>query len=180
MHHSKNSLSLFLFHGFCLLKSLWVTAFARHVACFWSDQLNPVSLKWPGFKPRISVYWEHQKSPANHLFSFFLLFDCPVAYGVPRPGINSKPQLQPKPQLLEGQNLTHCSEPGMEPCIPELQRCSPSHCSTVGTPISFLCGFFSNSVREKREDLTGSLSPSPAQGSQTLPKLSHQALPSGC
>ena len=33
--------------------------------------------------------------------NFFFFFGCPAAYGVLRPGIRSKPLLQPRPQLQQ-------------------------------------------------------------------------------
>ena len=68
----------------------------------------------------------------RHLF--FFSFGCPAAYGVPRPGIRSEPQLQLMPQP---DHLTHCAGPGIEPVS--------WHCKdganpivTVGTPTSHL------------------------------------------
>ena len=45
------------------------------------------------------------------VFTFFcFLFGRPVAYGVPQPGIKSKPKLRPKLNPL-----THCAGPGIDP-----------------------------------------------------------------
>ena len=53
--------------------------------------------------------------------SFFLL-GHPVAYGVPRTGIRSKPQLQTMPQLWQRQILNPLCWAGDLTCIPPLQR----------------------------------------------------------
>ena len=42
----------------------------------------------------------------NSMFVCLFHFGHSVAYGVPRPGIRSKPQSQPKPQLRQHQILT--------------------------------------------------------------------------
>ena len=44
----------------------------------------------------------------------FFFFGHPVAYGVPRPGIRSNPQLRPMPQLQELKSLNHCAGPGIQ------------------------------------------------------------------
>ena len=46
---------------------------------------------------------------------FFFFFGCPLAYGVPRPGIRSQPQLQPSPSAAMLDLLTYCVELGMDP-----------------------------------------------------------------
>ena len=47
------------------------------------------------------------------LFILSYLFGHPVAYGVPRPGIRSEPQLRPMPQL--GQRQILYAGPGIKP-----------------------------------------------------------------
>ena len=45
---------------------------------------------------------------------FFFFFGCSVAYGVSRPGIRSKPQFRPMPQLGQCRSLTRCAGPEIE------------------------------------------------------------------
>jgi len=72
-------------------------------------------------------------TPPTVCFSF--LFRPPTsAYGVPRPGIRSNPQLWPKPQLRQCYILNLPRQAGDQTCIPVLPRCHRSHCVTVGTP----------------------------------------------
>ena len=66
----------------------------------------------------------------NLKISFFLSFFSfgrPVAYGVPRPGIRSEPQLQPKPQLQQHWTLNPRAGPGIKPV---------SQCSQEADPIA--------------------------------------------
>ena len=62
--------------------------------------------------------WTHSY-PQPHrepsVFGFFFLVGCPQTYGVPRPGMRSKPHLQPMPQLQQRQSLTHCTGLGIKP-----------------------------------------------------------------
>lgn len=69
-------------------------------------------------------------------FSFFisLCFGLPEAYGVPRPGIRSKPQCG------NDQSFNHSSD---GTCTLSQQRCCQSHCATVGgtlEPSFFIAG----------------------------------------
>ena len=68
-------------------------------------------------------------------FVLFLFFGCPVAYGVPRPGISSKPQFWPNLQLWQRQTLNLLCRAGDQTCVPALPRHHRSHCATTGTPI---------------------------------------------
>ena len=74
----------------------------------------------------------------SFFFSFFFFFGCPATYGVPSPGIRSEPQLRLTPQLWQCQTLNPLCWVGDQTCIPVLQRCCQSHCTTLGTPISCL------------------------------------------
>ena len=67
-------------------------------------------------------------------FFFFLFFGCPEAYGVPGPGIGSKPLLQPIPQLQQCQILNLLCGAKDRTFIPGHQRHHQSHCTTEGTP----------------------------------------------
>ena len=61
----------------------------------------------------------------------------PLAYGVPRPGIRSEPQLWPAPQLCGSAGyLTHCTGPGIE---------SASQCSrdTTDPDVNFFYRYLS-------------------------------------
>ena len=57
----------------------------------------------------------------KYLFCSFFLFDHPKAYGVPGPGIRSKPQL---PSICHtcsnAGSITHCAEPGATETLPIL------------------------------------------------------------
>ena len=48
-------------------------------------------------------------------FPLFFFFGCLSAYGVPRPGIRSEPQLQPDATAAMPDPLTHCVRTGIEP-----------------------------------------------------------------
>lgn len=70
---------------------------------------------------------------SNTFFFFFSFFGRPAAYGVARPGIRSKPRLQPKPQVQQSLILNPLCWAGDQTCVPALPRCRQSHCATVGT-----------------------------------------------
>ena len=63
--------------------------------------------------------------------NFFFFFGCLVAYGIPRPGIISKPQLWPKLQLKQHQILNPLLRATDQTCIPVILR---SHWATEGIP----------------------------------------------
>ena len=104
----------------------------------------------PGIKPTASWFLVGFVSAAQ-LFSlkrtslngcFYLLksllfliffFGCLAAYGVSRPGIRSKLQVQPKPQLQQCQILNPLCRAGDQTCVPALPRCHWSR-NTPGTP----------------------------------------------
>ena len=65
---------------------------AQKVSLWQGMVLSPLPNMWPLFIFFLSFF-----------LSFF--FGCPVAYGVPRSGIRSKPQLQPTPWLCQCQIL---------------------------------------------------------------------------
>ena len=67
-------------------------------------------------------------------FFFFSFFSCPAAYGVPRPGIRSKPRSGPKSQLWQCWILNPLCQAGDLTCVPLLPRCCQSRCVTAGTP----------------------------------------------
>ena len=67
--------------------------------------------------------------PMNLPHPFF--FGCSVAHGILGPGIRSELQLQPMPRLGCTTVLA-----GDRTCVPALQRCLRSCCSTSGTPRS--------------------------------------------
>ena len=46
---------------------------------------------------------------------FFFFFGCPVAHGIPGPGIRYELQLWPTPQLQQHRSLTHCARLRIEP-----------------------------------------------------------------
>ena len=79
-----------------------------------------------------------------------------MSHGAPRPGIRSKLQVRPSPQLWQCQILNHCAGPGIEP----LSRCSRDAADPVepqqellapGLPTSPLCAF--NSLSRSTCDL---------------------------
>ena len=72
--------------------------------------------------------------------TFFPLWGCPAAYGVPGPGIRSAPQLQPMWQLQHQQILNpQCWVRGLI-CTLLLNRCHQSHCATAGIPFPTFWG----------------------------------------
>ena len=77
------------------------------------------------FNPPWYTMWEDSPLPP---FYFFLA--APWHMGVPRPGIRTNCSCglhQILNSLCQARDQT---------CVPALQRCHPSHCTTVGTPIS--------------------------------------------
>ena len=67
------------------------------------------------------------------LFFFFFFFGCPRAYGVSRPGIRSKPQLQPKQWLRQCLVLNPlCWARDWTCVLPRHYYCSC--CTAAGTP----------------------------------------------
>ena len=71
-------------------------------------------------------------------FFFFFFFGCPVVHAVPLPGIRSKLQLQPKPQLWQCQIFNPMCQAGDQTGIPVLLRHLQSYCTTAGTPPHFV------------------------------------------
>lgn len=68
--------------------------------------------------------------------SFYLYFGPHQQHmEVPRPGIKSKPEVQPKPQLQQSQIHNHCARPGIDLKPPQGQNGSLTHCATMGTPL---------------------------------------------
>ena len=60
--------------------------------------------------------WSEGMSHCNLFFCFlFSFFGCPVAYGVPGPGIRSEPQSWPKPQLWQHWILNPLCRLGIKP-----------------------------------------------------------------
>ena len=57
-------------------------------------------------------------------------FGCPAAHGVPEPKIRSEPQFQLKPQLRQCWILSPLCWARDWNCVPGLQRCCLSHCTT--------------------------------------------------
>ena len=76
---------------------------------------------------------QSQDSLCGYKYVYF--FHCPVAYGIPRPGIRSKPQMRPKPQLQQCQILNPLCQPRDWTCIPTLPRRCLSCCTTAGSPL---------------------------------------------
>ena len=66
--------------------------------------------------------------------SLSLSFSCPIAYGVPWPGIRSKPQLWPKLQRWQCLILSPLFQAGNQTCVPGLPRHWGSCCTKAGTP----------------------------------------------
>ena len=69
-----------------------------------------------------------------HLSFLFFIFGCPTPYGVPRPGIRSKLQTQPKPQLRQCRILNPLCRAGDRTYVPVLPRCRQSLCATARAP----------------------------------------------
>ena len=68
------------------------------------------------------------------IFYFFIFWLYPRHMEVPRPGIESEPQLQPTPTGAATLDLlTHCTGLGIKPVPPERQARSLTQCTTVGT-----------------------------------------------
>ena len=58
----------------------------------------------------------------------------PGVHGVPKPGVRSEPQSQPKWWLRLNRSLTHCVRLGIPTCVPTLPKHCQSCCATAGTP----------------------------------------------
>ena len=71
-------------------------------------------------------------SPPAPPSTFFSLFGCPAASGVPRPGIRSELRLRPKPQRQERQILNALCQARNRTCVPGLPRRHQSCCTTGG------------------------------------------------
>ena len=69
------------------------------------------------------------------LFIYLVIFGCPGAYGVLRPGIRFKPQSQLKLQLWQHWILKPLGGAGDWTCVPEFPTCCQSLCVTSGTPL---------------------------------------------
>ena len=68
---------------------------------------------------------------------FFFFFGHPATYGVPRPGIRSELQLQPKLQQLQRQILNPLCQTEDQTCVPVFPRCHKCPCITMRTPSLF-------------------------------------------
>ena len=83
-------------------------------------------------------------------FFFFFFFGCPAAHAVPGPGISSKLQLWPVPQLWQHWILFNPLCPARnQTCVLVLQRHGRSHRTTAGAPMYLFfcfCIFFVFSV----------------------------------
>ena len=84
-----------------------------------------------------------QREPQGMAFGVFFwdtfffkpfTFGRPEAYGIPRPGIRSEPQLWPKSQLLQCWILNPLCLGWESNLWPSTPRCCWSHCTTAGTP----------------------------------------------
>ena len=77
-------------------------------------------------------------------FVLFCFFGCPIAHGVPRPGIRSELQLWPRPQLQKFWIFNPLQQARDRTCALALQRCHQSCCTIVRTPIygSLQCGSY--------------------------------------
>ena len=62
----------------------------------------------------------------------FFIFGHPAAYGVPGPGIRSKPKSQPLPQVQQCQILNPLCWPGDQTHASVLPSHCRSHCTTAG------------------------------------------------
>ena len=76
------------------------------------------------------------KIPSVPLFFFFSFLPF---FGFPRPGIRSKLQLHPMPQLPQSQILNSLYQAGYRTCILALPTCHQPPCTTVGTPVPLFC-----------------------------------------
>lgn len=65
---------------------------------------------------------------------FFCLFWSSHGIWVPRPGIRCEPHLWPVPQLLQPWIPKQLCQASDQTCIPALQRCRRSHCTTGAAP----------------------------------------------
>ena len=70
----------------------------------------------------------------KQLLQFFFFFGCPMAYGVPRPGINLSRSCNLHHSCGNAGSFNPLSPAGDRTCILALQRCCWSHCVTTGTP----------------------------------------------
>ena len=80
---------------------------------------------------------------------FFPLSGHLAAYGVPRPGIRSKPQSRPKPQLWQHRILNSLCRAEDRTCIPALPRRCWSSCATVGPHDIQNSDFFVSELSER-------------------------------
>ena len=87
-----------------------------------SPGLGPFPTSLLSFCVGCRLYW------VSFFFPFFF-FGLPMAYGVTRPGIRSKLQLQPKLQPI----LNLLCWAGDWTSVPGLPRCCWSHCATAVT-----------------------------------------------
>ena len=79
----------------------------------------------------------HSNKLSSYLFCFVLfyfIFGCPMAPGVPWPGIRSEPQFWPTLQVQQHQILLSTVPATDQTYILALQRHRCSHCSMEGTP----------------------------------------------
>ena len=72
----------------------------------------------------------------------FFFFGSAQAYGSPRPGIESEPELQPMLQLQEHQILNPPCLAGIRSAPPKRQAGSLTHCTTAGIPSTGFCIFW--------------------------------------
>ena len=125
--HSSNPVLLWLWCGLAtaaLIRPLiWDLPYAEALK-------SPLQKKREIFFLKGWILWYtnlSQESQFLFLYLFFPFIGCPVACGVPGPGIRS--------ELLQQQRwiLNPLRQAGNWTCIPVLQRHSRSHCTRVGT-----------------------------------------------
>ena len=89
------------------------------------EEVRDLSWCWTVFNPMATLQ--------TFTFFFFSFLGCPMAYGVPGPGMRSELQLQPKPELWPCRILNPLCRAGDWTCVPGLPGHHQSCCTTAGT-----------------------------------------------
>ena len=108
--------------------SWWLWSFVTQLCKICQNSLKCTQNWWillHGNYTSVELIKVLKKSTHKRKFWGFCLFvfGLPTAYGIPRPGIRSEPQLWPTPQLQQHQILNPLCQARDRTYVPALQRC---------------------------------------------------------
>ena len=138
------SLSM-MFSGVCCSMYQYFMSFYCQIIFLCMDRSHLIYLVIKGWTFGSFPLFRYLSNNYEHLcasvffFFFFFFFGHSVAYGVPRPGIRSKPHLWSAPPLWQIRIHNPLFQARDQTLIPRLQSHHRSHCITVRTPVFNFC-----------------------------------------